>query len=192
MLSSIPITAFNHLLTGEPWACKRLQSYAGKSVHLSIFPLIDLNFIIQTDGKIAYHHLVDTISDATLVIAPNQLPRLISHDESAFHEIKTMGDTLLANELLFIVKNLHWDIEQDLSAVFGDVLAHRVIQTGQNFIRWQSGNLFNLSQAVVEYLSEESTSLSNHTQIDRFAKEVSSLSEQVACLEKRINRLTGH
>lgn len=191
MLPSIVIATFNHVLTGESWACKRLQSYAGKTVHLSIFPLIDLNFIIQIDGKLATHHPVGTTSDITLVVAPSQLPRLISHDESAFHEIKMIGDTQFADEFLSIIKNVHWDIEQDLSSVFGDVLAHRITQTGQNLIRWQFESVLNLSQAMLEYLSEEKDILSNPTRINRLATEISTLSEQVTYLEKRINHLSN-
>lgn len=189
MLPSVAISAFNHLLDGESWACKRLQSFAGKSIHLSIFPLIDLNIVIQTDGKLVTASPVNAGIDATLIVAPSLLPRLISRDESAFYEIKIMGDTTFANELLFIVKNLHWDIEQDISSIFGDVLAHRMVKTGQNLIHWQSESMLNLSQSLIEYLTEEKSVLSNHAHIDHFSSEVSSLQDHVTHLEKRIDRL---
>jgi ubiquinone biosynthesis protein UbiJ len=189
MLPPITIAAFNHVLNGESWACKRLQSYAGKSAYLSIFPLIDLNIVIQTDGKLAITHSTNTTTDTSLIIAPALLPRLISHDENAFHEIKIMGDTVFANELLFIVKNLHWDIEQDLSSIFGDMLAHRVIKVGQNLIHWQSESLLNLSQAMIEYLTEEKSVLSSRALIDSFTTDVNSLQDHVIHLEKRIYRL---
>ncbi len=189
MLPSIAIAAFNHVLDGESWACKRLQSFAGKSIHLSIFPLIDLNIVIQTDGKLAIVPLVNISTDTTLIVAPSLLPRLISHDESVFHEIKIMGDTLFANELLSIVKNLHWDIEQDISSIFGDVLAHRMVKTGQNLIHWQSESMLNLPQALIEYLTEEKSVLPNQLHIDRFTSEVNSLQDHVTHLEKRIYRL---
>ena len=189
MLPSVAIAVFNHVLNGEPWVYKRLQSYAGKSIHLSIFPLIDLSFMIQIDGKIAIHYPVGTTPDTRLIITPSQLPRLILQDESAFHEIKIMGDTLLANEFLFIIKNLHWDIEQDLSSVFGDVPSHRIVQTGQNFICWQAGSMLNLSQATIEYLNQEKSVLSSHAYLDSFAAEINSLQDHVTSLEKRIDRL---
>lgn len=189
MLPPITIAAFNHVLNGESWASKRLQSYAGKSAHLSIFPLIDLNVIIQTDGKLTIIHPTSTTTDTSLIIAPTLLPRLISHDENAFHEIKIMGDITFGNELLFIVKNLHWDIEQDLSSIFGDILAHRVITTGKNLIDWQSKSLLNLSQAMIEYLTEEKSVLSSHALINSFTADVNSLQDNVTHLEKRIYRL---
>ncbi|MDV6345457.1 SCP2 domain-containing protein [Nitrosomonas sp. Is37] len=189
MLPSIAIAAFNHVLDGESWACNRLQSFAGKSIHLSIFPLIDLNIVIQTDGKLAIASPVNASTDTTLIVAPSLLPRLISRDESAFDEIKIMGDTTFANELLFISKNLYWDIEQDISSIFGDVLAHRMVKAGQNLIHWQSESMLNLSQALIEYLTEEKSVLSNHTDIDRFTIEVNLLQDHVTHLEKRIYRL---
>lgn len=189
MLPSIAIAAFNHILDGESWACKRLQSFSGKSTHLSIFPLIDLNIVIQTDGKLAIASSVNASTDTTLIVTPSLLPRLISRDESAFYEIKIMGDTTFANELLFVGKNLHWDIEQDISSIFGDILAHRMAKAGQNLIHWQSESMLNLSQALIEYLTEEKSVLSNHAHIDRFSSEVSSLQDRVTHLEKRIYRL---
>lgn len=189
MLPSIALTAFNHLLSEESWACRRLQSYAGRSVHLSILPLIDLSVVIRSDGKLALAHPANSTADTRFIIAPGLLPRLIMHDENAFHEVKTTGDIAFANELLLIAKNLHWDIEQDLSAIFGDVLAHRAIKTGQNLIHWQSASLLKLSQAMAEYLTEEKSVLSNHGHFDSFITEVNSLQDHVTHLEKRIRLL---
>jgi ubiquinone biosynthesis protein UbiJ len=189
MLPSIAIAAFNHLLDGESWACRRLQSFAGKSFHLSIFPLIDVNIVIQTDGKLAIAPLAGTSTDTTLSVAPSLLPRLISHDESVFHEIKITGDTLFANELLSTAKNLHWDIEQDISVIFGDVLAHRLVETGKNLIHWQSESMLNLPQVLTEYLTEEKSILPNQFHMDRFTTELNSLQDHVTHLEKRIYRL---
>ena len=37
------------------------------------------------------------------------------------------GDAALAREILYIAQNLKWDVEEDLSRVFGDVAAHRMV-----------------------------------------------------------------
>lgn len=189
MLPSIAIAAFNHVLRGESWARKRLQSYAGKSTHLSIFPLIELSVIVQTNGELALIYPDQASTDASIVITPSTLPRLISRDESAFDEISIKGDTLVAKELIFVIKHLHWDIEQDVSTILGDILAYRMIKVGKNLIQWQSENTLNLSQALIEYLTQEKSALASHTHIASFTTEVSSLQEQVTYLEKRITRL---
>lgn len=189
MLSPLAIATFNHVLNEESWACKRLQSYAGKTAHLSIFPLIEMIIVIQTDGKLAIVSSAYTSADTHLFITPTLLPRLITHDENAFHEIRITGDIAFANELLLIAKNLHWDIEQDLSPFFGDILAHRMRKAGQNIINWQAGSMLNLSQAMIEYLTEEKSVLPNHSHIKSFVTEANSLHEQVTQLEKRIYHL---
>ena len=59
------------------------------------------------------------------------------------------GDIEFGEEILLIGKSLHWDVEQDISGVMGDILAHRVVQAGEGLKHWQTATARNLWQTLV-------------------------------------------
>lgn len=193
MLPSLIFTALSHVLNGESWARKRLQPHAGKTIQFAIFSSSDLVALIQSDGTIAAIPFSNTTAtaDTSLTIPPSLLLRLIAHDAGAIQEVNADGDKRLADELLTIIRSLHWDIEHDLSPFLGDILAHRLTQAGQILFRWQSQSFLNVSQAMIEYLSEEKSILSNQASIDHFAAEINALNDQITYLGKRISILNS-
>jgi ubiquinone biosynthesis protein UbiJ len=48
--------------------------------------------------------------------------------------VKIEGDVMLAAELGWLADNLRWDIEEDLSRLFGDVPAHAMVDAGQRLL----------------------------------------------------------
>ncbi len=62
--------------------------------------------------------------------------RLAAREESAWREIEVGGDTDFAAAINHIARNLRWDVEEDLSRIFGDIAAHRMAETGRTFQRW--------------------------------------------------------
>lgn len=188
MLASVAIAPLNHLLRGESWARKRLQPCAGKTARFCVSPFVDFTLIIQPNGEVAA--AADAAAtDATLTFVPGLLPRLLAHDADAYRNIQISGDSTFAEELLHIGKNLHWDVEQDLSRIMGDILAHRVVQAGDNLLQWHTDTLRNLSQTLAEYWVEEQPLLARPIYIRKFIADVNALRDDVECLEKRIEKL---
>ncbi|MBP0133167.1 MAG: ubiquinone biosynthesis protein [Nitrosospira sp.] len=188
MLASAAIAPLNHLLRGESWARKRLQPCAGKIVRFYTPPFADFNLVVQSNGEIAT--TTDAVTpDATLTLAPSLLPRLLTHDEEAYSNILISGDTALAEELLDIGKNLHWDVEQDLSRFMGDILAHRLVQTGDSLVQWHTETLRNLSQTLSEYWLEEQPLLAKPAYVRKFVADVNTLHIDVEKLGERIEKL---
>ena len=188
MLASVAIAPLNHMLRGENWARKRLQPRAGKTARFRVPPFFDLAVVIQPTGEVAAA-LGPAGNDATLTIMPALLPRLLARDEAAYSEIRISGDDVFGREILEIGQNLRWDVEQDLSDVMGDILAHRVVQTGKNLAHWHNETLHNLSQALMEYLTEEQRVLAKPIDMRIFAEEVSELQDRVSKLELRVEGL---
>lgn len=188
MLASVAIAPLNHVLRGESWARKRLQPCAGKTARFRVPPFFDLAVIIQPTGEVAAASTVAG-NDAILTIMPALLPRLLVRDEAAYREIRISGDSVFGQEILEIGQNLRWDVEQDLSDVMGDILAHRVVRAGENLVHWHNETLHNLSQALTEYLTEEQPVLAKPTDMRTFANEVSGLQDQVSRLELRVESL---
>jgi len=189
MLAFAAIAPLNHLLRGESWARKRLQPYAGKTARFRLPPFIDLALTVQVSGEVstAANGAPD---DAVFTVIPRLLPRLLVHDENAYREIRvSSGDNAFAEELLQIGKNLRWDVEQDLSGVLGDILAHRVMQAGDSLMHGHTKTIRNLSQTWVEYWTEEQPLLAKPADMRQLILEIDGLREDAAYLEERVTAL---
>jgi ubiquinone biosynthesis protein UbiJ len=190
MLAAVAIAPLNHLLRGESWARKRLQPCAGKTARFRVPPFLDLALTVQASGELSAAPR-EAPDDAIFTLAPGLLPRLLACDEDAYREIRVSGDSAFAEEILDIGKNLRWDVEQDLSGVMGDILAHRVARTGESLLHWHSGTVRNLSQTLLEYLTEEQPLLARPTDMHEFVNEVNALRGEAANLEIRVKALTN-
>lgn len=193
MLTSIAVSSINHVLHGESWARKRLQVYTGKTACIRLFPFPDFSFSIQVDGEISV--VPDgTRIDTVITLTPAMLLRIRSNnsDDTVFDDIDIRGDGALAKELFIIGRHLHWDLEQDLSGIIGDIFSHRIVHSGENIIHWQTESMQNLSDALVEYWTEEHPMLVSHTLVSEFNREVETLSYDTEQLERRIQKLIRH
>jgi ubiquinone biosynthesis accessory factor UbiJ len=91
----------------------------------------------------------------------------------------------------FLVRNLSWDVEEDLSRVVGDIAAHRMVGTARGFARWSRDAALRMGQGAAEYWTEESPLVASRVKVEGFARDVSEIRDAVARLEERIERLEG-
>jgi len=115
---------------------------------------------------------------------------LLTHDEDAYSEISISGDYAFAEELIYISKNLHWDVEQELSKITGDIFAHRIVQTSEDIKCWHSKTIQNLSAALAEYWLEEQPLLAKSSHTKEFITDVNALSNEMELLEIRIEKIS--
>lgn len=188
MLASTAIIPLNHLLRRESWARKRLQASAGKVIRLHIPSFATLSLIIQDNGELAVAS-ADAVPHATIRLPHNRIPELLRHPEDTDRHIRITGDRAFATGLIAIARHLRWDIEQDLSMLTGDMLAHRLTKTARSLIQWHQETARNLSQAVAEYWLEEQPLLAKPPYISQFSRHVSELWNQTGQLEQRLQTL---
>lgn len=112
--------------------------------------------------------------------------RLAARDETAWQDVEITGDTDFAAAIHHIARNLRWDVEEDLSRVFGDIAAHRMAETGRALNRWGGQALENTARALAEYWTEEQPLIAARYDLDDFNRSVDALRDDVARLEKRI------
>jgi ubiquinone biosynthesis protein UbiJ len=187
MLRPPALAALNHLLTQSGWAGPRLARFSGKTAKFDIVPF-SLACTIAADGALV-SAAEGATPDATCTIAPPLLPRLALRDEAALGQIKTCGDAALVEEIFFLWRNLRWDAAEDISRVTGDVAAERIVRFADAIVQQARGVGQNLSQALAEYWTEERPLLAKPAPVADFARQVERLSDEVARLEQRINRL---
>ena len=92
-------------------------------------------------------------------------------------------------EIFYLSRHLRWDAAEDLSRLTGDIAAERIVQlakAGQQRVR---DTALNLSQALAEYWTEEQPLLAKPTQVREFIGAASTLQDDVAQLEKRVEKL---
>ena len=192
MLTSVVTTPINHVLRGERWACKRLQSFTGKTVCIRIPPLVNFSLLIDAEGEVQQVNSSDMSADTTLSLSPLILPQLLARESSAFEQIQISGDQSFADELIAIGKqiNLGAIIEHDLSKAIGDIPAHRITQASEHLIQWQIENVHRITQTLTEYWTEENRFLTKPAAVDQFSEDVKNLQLSTEQLEQRLNRLT--
>ena len=179
--------AVNHVLRGSPLALERLRPHAGRTVAFHVGPFA-LALTVQTTGEVA-SAAPGAPRDLDVRVSPFLVPRLAAGEEAAFREIEMQGDAELAQEVSFLVRNLSWDVEEDLSRVVGDIAAHRMVGAARGLARWGRDASLRMAQGAAEYWTEESPVVASRVKVEGFARDVSELRDGVARLDKRIERL---
>lgn len=184
----LPAAAFiNHVLAREQWARDRLAPFSRQRVRFRLAPLPDLMLEIDELGHVGPCEADDVA--LTLTIPPVALPRILARDEGALREVRLDGDVGLANVVLFLFRNLRWDVEEDLSRVVGDVAAHRVTSAARGLAAWQRQAAERLGQNVAEYFKDEAGLLVHPHELESFGRHVDEVRDAVERLEKRVERL---
>jgi ubiquinone biosynthesis accessory factor UbiJ len=192
-LAAIPAppvaAAINHLLRSASWARERLKLFAGKTARFNLAPFA-VTLAIRASGEVEDSTAAND-ADAGFTLTPGITLRLLAADNNAWREVQVSGDAALAREILFIAQNLRWDIEADLSRVFGDIAAHRMALAGSSLKRWRHQAADSIARSAVAYWTEEQPLIAARHDVDRFVREVDVLRDDVARIEKRIEHLAA-
>ncbi len=171
-----PAVAFcflaNHVLDGAAWARERLARYAGRTLELRAPLLPSLTVTITAQGRL----------EAGGTEPPSAFVDLGPR-------IRTSGEPQLAAELEALSRTLRWDVEEDLSRVLGDVVAHRVAEAGRAFRRWQGDAAARLGEALGAYASDEARLVVRRPDLEAFAASLAQLERALEELEQRVGRL---
>src|SRR5476649_1771919 len=174
--------ALNHLLRSASWARERLQPFAGKIARFELAPFT-VTLTILDSGEVADAPAA-AAPDASFTLTPGIALRMLAGDSDAWQKVAGAGDTALAREILYIAQNLSWDVEEDLSRVFGDIAAHRMVKAANELKRWQRDSADSFARAAAAYWTEERRLIAAKQDVECFVREVDNLRDDVARLEK--------
>ena len=186
-MSAAAAAAVNHLLRSASWARDALRRHAGKSARFELIPFVVALTILES-GEVA-PAAADAVPAATVKLGPGLMLRIAARDESAWREVDITGDTDLATVIHHVARNLRWDVEEDLARVFGDVVAHRMAESGRTLQRWGRQAADNTGRSFAEYWTEEQPLIAAARDLEEFSRAVDELRDDAARLEKRIERL---
>ena len=190
MLPHPGIFALNHLLGAEAWARDKLKPYAGRCVEFRSPPLPPLRLEILDSGLLR-SAAEDAAPNLVVTLGPGALPALLRGEEALLREIGIEGGADLAGAVQYLLRHLRWDLAEDLSKVFGDVLAERMATEGRRFAAWNREAAQKLAQNFAEYWIEEQPLLARPADVRQFIADADRLREDLVRIDKRIEALTG-
>ena len=187
-----PAVAFsfllNRLLAAEDWARQRLAPFAGETIELRAAPLPTLRLRILEGGSV---QAADETAEPglTMTLKPDLLVALARGEQHALRSVEVQGNAKLAAEVLVLARHLRWDVEEELSRVFGDVVAHRVAGAARAFAAWHLDTAQRLTGALVDYAVDEKRLLTRRAELETLAAPLAQLRDAIARLDKRLERL---
>jgi ubiquinone biosynthesis protein UbiJ len=182
------ILALNHLLDAEAWARDKLKPYAGQYVEFRSPPLPALRLEILDTGLLG-GAAADAATNLVVTIGAGALPAFLRGEDALMREIGIEGNADLAGTVQYLFRHLRWDVAEDLSKVFGDALAERMVSEGRRFAAWNRETAEKLAQNFAEYWTEERPLLARPSEVRRFLADADQLRDDLARLEKRVELL---
>ncbi len=110
---------------------------------------------------------------------------------SGFKEsgIAVTGDAEVAEEFSTLLRLARPDLEEQLSHVLGDVLAHQAGNAARNVRAWTKRAVAALGMNTTEYIQEESRQLPTRVEVEGFFAEIERLRDDA---ERVTVRIDGH
>jgi ubiquinone biosynthesis protein UbiJ len=180
------LAAINHLLGQAAWAREKLVPFAGHAAQIKL-PPFEAAFLIGDDGCIAVPapeaelEVSISLSAATPLLA-------LQGKNAVMRAARIEGSAEFAEALGFVIRNLRWDAEEDLSKVVGDIAAHRIVAGARELVAWQQRAALNLAENFAEYLTEEQPLIASRAAIADFSAEIDRLRDDVARLENQLQQ----
>jgi len=116
----------NHILMQEPQAMARLKRQQGKTMQV-VWGKVEWQWQATPAGLLAVA-TVGPEPDLQLTVQENSalraLQAIVAGGKPA---VDINGDVQLAAEVNWLVSNVRWDIEEDLSRLIGDAAAHTLV-----------------------------------------------------------------
>lgn len=190
MLQAPVLAALNHVLAQASWARGRLIPFAGRSARIELAPLPTLAFTVDGEGYLRPREADSAGADVSITL-PKAAPLLALGDpERVFKQAHISGNADFADSLGFVLRNLRWDFEEDLSRLVGDMAAHRIAGLLAGLFAWQRETVTRLGENLGEYLTEEQQTLIRPPEMAAFSDGLRQLQADLVRLEQRVARLS--
>ena len=194
MLKPMFSKILQHLIAQNSWAKPMLVSHSGKVLRLELSPVV-AHLIVLEDGTLAM--LGETAmagetlaADANISMSITTALKMLAKNTAAKNELTITGDSDFAAEIGRVISGLSWDIEEDLSRVIGNTAAYESVKFAKNASESVKQQAINAAEMLAEYWQEERQMIAKKIHVETFNQEVDKLRDDVARLEKRIEKMT--
>jgi ubiquinone biosynthesis protein UbiJ len=190
-LAQTGLSALNHVLRQQEWARDRLRAHAGRTVRMTVVTPLGP---VASDARIA--------DDGTLEVATVALPTvrltltpsidalfgaLREGPQGLAGHLKVEGDVMVAAAVGEIAQHLRWDVEEDLSRVFGDRVAHRMGETAREGARQAVELRERVETGARQFLVDEDRQLVARNDLRSLSDAIVALEGMITGLEQRLS-----
>lgn len=189
-LGVVFLSAINHVLSKAAWARQKLMPFSGRRARLLVAPFC-LDFAISPSGLLEYDGDLDLEPFDVEIAVPSvsSLLAFLRDPTEAMRSARVSGSADFAEALGFVLTHIRYDLEDELANWVGDIPAHRIYGLASGLFAWQKQAAKRVAENLAEYLTEESVLLVKPSQSNRFVTDIDLLRDDVARLEKRLQRL---
>jgi ubiquinone biosynthesis protein UbiJ len=148
--------------------------------------------LLARHGQVSVTPPTGTPAAATLAGPALAMLRLLSGDPQAVvrdGDVRISGDTDVASQFRDLLHMARPDLEEELSRLIGDPLAHQLGEFARSLADWGARTATAVTRSVGEYLTEERRTLPSRAEAEEFCREVDRIANDVERAEARLNRL---
>jgi ubiquinone biosynthesis protein UbiJ len=185
-------TTFNKLIQDNAEHARRLSRLKGRVLQVHLIEMkktLTFVFSQQVDVLAHYEGAPDCYLSLHVSILPqlkdqNNITRLIKQEK-----IDVEGDLKLAQHFSQLMEECKPDIEEWISRVTGDVVAHTVVQGAREMTDWLKQQSRKHQNHVAQVLTEEWKIAPGPLEVAYFCDQVSDLSDGLTPVEERLKAL---
>lgn len=192
LITAVMETALNTFIQDDPELGRRLARLKGQVIQLHIKELnqtFTFVFSQQIDVLAQYEGKADCYLSVHLSVLPElreqaNITQLIKQDR-----LMVQGDIQLAQKFAQLMKDCQPDLEEWLSRVTGDVVAHTLVQGAKKMGRLVNDGVDKQQHHWAQILTEEWRIAPPPLEVAYFCDQVDDVTSQAARVEARLNRL---
>ncbi len=185
-------TTLNTLIKDDPQLVRRMVRLKGQVIQVEMKELgkkLTFVFSQQVDVLARYEGTPDCFLSLNIAVLPelreqSNITRLIKQDK-----LELEGDIQLAQNFAKLLTDAKPDIEEWLSRVTGDVVAHTLVSGAKQGFDWLQQCGQKKQNQLAQVLTEEWLIAPAPLEIAHFCDQVDAVSQQCDQLEIRIKRL---
>ena len=189
-LAQTALAALNHVLRQQAWARDRLRAHAGRTVRMIVeSPLgpVSSDARIVDDGTLEAFGVESPTVTLSLRPSIDAVFGLLREGPRGLTgHLKVDGDVMVAAAIGEIAQHLRWDVEEDLSRVLGDRVAHRVGETARGGVRQAEDLRERIETGVRQFLVQEDRQLVGREDMRMLADTLRALDDALTRLEASI------
>jgi ubiquinone biosynthesis protein UbiJ len=190
-----PLVIVEQILNGHVQestaALDLLSSLHGKSLGIEVRGPGVTIVISAENEKLRLEFAKDSSATATVSGTPLALLASLRGDAlSGFKDsgIVISGDAEVAEDFSTLLRLARPDLEEQLSHLAGDVVAHRIGSTVRNARDWSKQAVSALGMNTTEYLQEESRQVPTRVEVEGFFAEIERLRDAAERVAARVDQ----
>jgi ubiquinone biosynthesis protein UbiJ len=178
--------AANSVWGSADWARDKLRPFAGRTVHVSAWPLPGVALRVAANGDWEDATLDSPQqADVRIRFSPALLPRLAGAPDKPGSAVDGDGDLEFLQVLRDVGDVLPLAFEERLSSLIGPLGAHGVAESVRAMASWPAVVAERVNTGIGAYVTEESQALLKKSTLSAFAAELTDVAA-------RVDRLVAH